>query len=191
MKKFTLSIALFSIFVGSFNAQAANDDKKASHNITVGIESHALVGLSSEDAITLQPAAPDVAGDGLDFSAGSTTNSSIWLNYSSIISKSSNSISVSMIGDDLPNGVTIELLAADDAKKGKGKVGTSTGKGIELEEGKDKVIISDIKNGYTGTGINAGHQLTYTLKMDDTGDNYADLTAKDFTTTITYTITEN
>lgn len=190
MKKITL--VLTAVLVFGVTAFAASDDnKKASHDIKVGIPTHSLVGLSSTEMISLQPAAPDAAGEGLNFDAESATNSTVWLNYSSIISKSSNTISVSMKGQDLPEGVTIELMAAEDAGKGKGRLGIAQKKAIVLDESKDQKLVTTIKNGFTGTGVGAGHQLTYSLKMKETSDNYEALTAKDFTTTITYTITSN
>ncbi|QIA09787.1 hypothetical protein [Draconibacterium halophilum] len=160
----------------------------AEHNIKVGIPSYSLVGISSDATIALMPAAPETAGQGLNFDVESASDNSVWLNYSSIIKSSANSISVSMKGDNLPNGVTIELVAAEDAGKGKGEVGKTEKKTIVLS-GDSQPVVTTIKNCYTGTGSSSGHQLTYTLKMDETSDNYKALTAKDFDTTITYTIT--
>lgn len=190
MKRITLLLTAVLVF-GTTVFAASDDNKKASHDIKVGIPTHSLVGLSSTEMISLQPVAPDAAGEGLSFDTESATNSSVWLNYSSIVGKASNTISVSMKGQNLPKGVTIELVAAEDAGKGKGKIGNAKKKAIVLDESSAQNLITGIKNGYTGTGTGSGHRLTYTLKMDETSDNYEALTAKDFTTTITYTITSN
>ena len=188
MKKLSLLIALVLIFGITISANAQS--KTASHEVTVGIAKHSLIGISSEAGITLEPAAPTTAGEGLKFDVESATNNSVWLNYSSIVGGGSNSISVSMIGDELPSGVTIELVAAEDAGAGNGKIGQAHEGAIVLS-GSTQELISNIKNCYTGTGSNAGHQLTYTLKMDNSGDNYELLTSGNFNNTITYTITEN
>lgn len=194
MKNLSLILASVLVFGVSMSAMAddhGSSQSNAKHDIKVGISSHSLVGVSSASTITLEPAAPKVAGEGLDFSASSASDNSVWLNYSSILKgKSSNSISVSMDGDELPKGVDIELVAAEDAGKGKGEVGKTNKKTVVLSD-KSQELVSGIKNCYTGTGSGSGHQLTYALKMDKEGDNYKELTSGDFTTTITYTITDN
>jgi len=200
MKNLALILASVLVFGVSMSAMAddhgngngnGNSQSNAKHDIKVGISSHSLVGVSSASTITLEPAAPEVAGAGLDFSASSASDNSVWLNYSSILKgKSSNSISVSMVGDELPKGVDIELVAAEDAGKGKGEVGKTSSKKTIVLSNKSLPVVSEIKNCYTGTGSGSGHQLTYALKMNNEGDNYKELTSGDFTTTITYTITD-
>jgi len=185
MKK--LSLVTVLIFFLAVFANAQN-----SHSIKVGIPSYSLVGLSSTSTITLEPAAPTTAGDGLDFSASSTSNSDIWLNYSSIMNDNSQSniVSVSMTGESLPAGVTIELVAAAHAGNGKGHLGSVSSDPIVLGADAQEVV-TDIKNCYTGTGNSNGHQLTYTLKMNETSENYSSLTSGEFDVIITYTITDN
>jgi hypothetical protein len=191
MKKVTLKVitvlALSLLTVNTF-ATVSNDEAK--HDVKVSINAHSLVGISSTKLIQLQPVAPQVAGEGLDFSTEASTNSSIWLNYSSIVDKTANSISVSMDGKDLPKGVTIELVAGKDAGNGMGEVGQSSNEPLVLDK-KAQTLISGIKNCYTGTGEGAGHQLTYSLKMNQTSENYKALASGSYDTTIYYTITEN
>ena len=195
MKKLTAILSFAFILGLSLSAIAKpipnnSNNKTAKHNITVSIPSHALVGLSSTSGITLEPAAPTTAGNGLDFSASSASDNSLWLNYSSIIKGfKSNTISVNMTGDNLPNGVTIKVQAGKDSGKGKGKTGNSKSEALELST-VSKTFISDIGNCYTGTGSNAGHQLTYSLELDKNA-SYKELTSGDFSTTVVYTITEN
>lgn len=194
MKKLSLILASVLVFGISMSAMAdgnGNSQSTAKHDIKVGIPAYSLVGVSSTSAITLEPASPTVAGDGLNFSASSASNSSVWLNYSSILKgKSSNVVSVSMGGDQLPEGVSIELVAGEDAGKGKGEVGKTNKKTIVLSN-KAEEVVSGIKNCYTGTGSTSGHQLTYSLKMENSTRAYTALTSGNFTTTITYTITDN
>ena len=191
MKKVTFKVitvlALSLLTVNTF-ATVSNDEAK--HDVKVTINAHSLVGISSTNQIELQPIAPVVAGDGLNFNTEASTNSSIWLNYSSIVEKESNSISVSMDGDLLPEGVTIELVAGSDAGKGMGEVGQSSNESVVLDK-KAQILISEIGNCYTGTGEGAGHQLTYSLKMNQTSENYKALTSGSYNTTIYYTITDN
>ena len=186
MKNLSLILSLVLIFGISI---VANAQKTANHDVKVGISKHSLVGVSSTTEIVLEPAAPTVAGEGLDFDVESASDNSIYLQYSSIIGGSANKISVAMTGDNLPSGVTIELSATEDGGEGKGAVGKAKNGAIVLSGTPDD-IITNIKNCYTGTGSGAGHQLTYTLKMANNA-NYEDLTSGDFTNTVTYTITEN
>lgn len=186
MKKLSLVSVLIFFFAVVVNAQNSN-----SHGIKVGIPFYSLVGVSSTSTITLEPAAPTVAGEALDFTAGSATDNSVWLNYSSILKNKnqSNSISVSMDGDVLPTGVTIELVASEDAGNGNGSVGTTNSNVIVLKSQAQEVV-GGIGNCYTGVGSGSGHQLKYSLKMDANSANYSALTSGDYNTTITYTITD-
>ncbi|WP_167610050.1 hypothetical protein [Maribellus sediminis] len=186
MKNLSLILSLVLIFGISI---VANAQKTANHNVKVGISKHALVGVSSASEIVLEPAAPTVAGEGLNFDAESTSDNSVYLQYSSIIGSSANKITVAMDGDNLPTGVSIELTATDDAGAGNGAVGKAV-KGAITLSGTSEDIVTNIKNCYTGTGAGSGHQLTYTLKMGSDA-KYEDLTSGNFTNTVTYTITEN
>ena len=192
MKNLSLVFALVLVFGVSISAKAGNDndkDKSAKHDVKVVIPKHTSIGLSSDATITLSPSAPESAGQGLRFDVASASDNSHWLQYSSITS-SANSISVSMTsnGQALPNGVVIELQAGSNANAGKGEAG-SPKPAIVLNGGQQE-IISNIGSCYTGTGSNAGHQLTYTLKMTN-ADQYSQLASGEFKNTITYTITEN
>uniref|UniRef100_UPI003216F180 hypothetical protein n=1 Tax=uncultured Draconibacterium sp. TaxID=1573823 RepID=UPI003216F180 len=188
MKKLSLTLLLFSFIFGSFVAIADNDKNQANHDINIGISKHALVGLSSSGPIELSPAAPTEAGMGLDFNASSATDNSLWLNYSSITGRAGNTIDVAMAAPTLPKGVGIELVVAKDAGKGKGKVGEVAMETVTLGP-HPKIFIKNIKNGYTGKGEGAGHQLTYRLTMDGSSENYEALTTGAYTVRVTYTIT--
>lgn len=196
MKKLSVILSFAFIFTASiFTSEAREVDnssnKTAQHNITVSIPSYALVGLSSTSAITLEPSAPTTAGESLDFTASSASDNSLWLNYSSIVSAAgnTNTISVEMTDDNLPKGVAIKVLAGNDAGKGKGTTGTAESEALRLSA-KSQEFITGIGNCYTGAGSNAGHQLTYTLTLDD--DTYYEvLTSGNYSSTVVYTITEN
>lgn len=184
-----LSLALILVFGVSlsFNAFGDNNKKEAKHNLEVKIGTHALVALSSNTSITLEPAAPTTAGEGLNFDVASASDNSIYLQYSSIKRNSDNSISVSMTGDQLPTGVSIEV-EAENAQNGKGQIGSSNNRKLTLANGPQD-LITGIGSCYTGTGSTNGHKLKYTLKMSSNA-NYQSLVAKDYTSVVTYTITE-
>ena len=190
MKKVSLTIATFLFFFGIAIAQDNNDTNEAGHKVSIKINTHALVDVEAADgeaaSINLAPTAPNEAGLGLNFD--NITNNDLWLNYSSIVEKGKvRSVSASM-DKDLPTGITIELAVSADAGKGKGKVGTAATSAQALTKS-GVTIVSNIKSCYTGSGTEKGHNLTYSLKMDE--DSYGDLEAADNEIEITYTITGN
>ncbi len=187
-------LSLVSVLVFFFAVVTSAQSETVSHDLRVKFPTYAFVGLSGEGSIELSPKAPDVAGEGLDFNSPSASNSTKYLQYSSLPGKGgkNNRISVSMTAANsmaLPKGVTILLKVEDYSGKGKGTLGTpSTGaEGIVLEKN-GKAIVTGIKNCYTGTGSEEGHLLTYSLKMEDETASYEDLSTGDYDFTITYTI---
>ena len=188
MKKVILTIATSLFFFGLTIAQDNNDTNEAGHKISIKINTHALVDVEAASgeatSINLEPTAPKEAGLGLNFD--NIKNNDLWLNYSSIVEKGkTRSISAS-IDKDLPKGITLELAIASDA--GKGKVGTAASNAQVLTKS-GVTIVSNIKSCYTGSGTEKGHNLTYSLKMDE--DSYGDLEAGNNEFEITYTITGN
>lgn len=190
MKKLTFILAAIFIFGVSNLVEAQNstpgvDKKSASHGLNIGITSHAMIALAgTQQDIDFEAEAADDAGDKVSFTQ--TNGSSLWLNYSSIVSKnSSNTISAEI--SEVPDGLSIEVLVSETAatsKKG------HTGKGYTktLTEG-GVVVVDGIKSCYTGAGENKGHSLVYSVSADDA--NYDKIEADDHTLTVTYTITEN
>ena len=193
MKK--LSLALIIVLGVSLSFNAAGQEVRASeriinrqeakHNLNIEIEAHALVGLSSNQAINLKPVAPTKAGEGLDFSQAS--DESIYLQYSSIKASKDKKITVLMT-DNLPEGVSVQLEVGN-AEGGKGQLG-SPYNGKLILDGDATDLISEIGSCYTGTGATDGHQLKYTLIMSDDA-SYGDLIAKKYVNEVTYTITDD
>ena len=115
MKKLSIILASILVFGVTISAMAENNQSTAKHDIKVGIPSYSLVGVSSASSITLEPGLPGVAGEGLNFSASSASDESVWLNYSSILSgHTSNSISVSMTGDNVITSYSIHYTKLYD-----------------------------------------------------------------------------
>ncbi len=190
MKKITLTFATVLLLFGYGFAQDNNDNSEAAHAVVINIKSHALVDVESEKGeasfINLSPAAPKEAGLGLDFSKA--TDNSLWLNYSSIVkAKEKRVISVAM-KEELPKGVEIFLAASKDVGAGKGKVGEANSEGQKLSANGIK-LITNIGSCYTGSGFKKGHNLTYSLKMDES--KYGKLTTGDYKVEVIYTITGN
>jgi len=188
MKKITLTLATVLIFFGIGFAQ--NDKGEASHAVVINIKSHALVDVESEKGeaqyINLSPEAPSEAGLGLDFSKA--TDNSLWLNYSSIVKqKQARTISVSM-KEEMPAGVELYLAASKDVGEGKGKVGEAYAEAQKLSANGIK-LVTGIRSCYTGNGFKKGHNLKFSLKMDE--DKYGELITQDYKVEVIYTITGN
>ncbi|MFW5823170.1 MAG: hypothetical protein ACOCU7_07245 [Tangfeifania sp.] len=196
MKKLSFIIAAVLFSFGVANAVVVvgqtgdNDDSnEASHQVTLDIPQVALVdieGLSGEAGIiTLTPALENMeAGEAVDFSGA--TNSDLALNYTSIVKDGETRDITVGIDNDLPTGLSLEIIASSIESGAVGNPGT--GQTVELNApGESKNIVTGIKSVYTGTGNGKGHPLTYNLKVDD--DEYSSLEAASSTVTVTYTIT--
>lgn len=192
MKKLSIFIVNLVLVFGLSNAVIAQDSDKeeASHQVNINITTLALIDIESSNSnttISLEPSAPTEAGTGYNFS--NTKDESLWLNYSSIV-KSGNSrkITASIDADGgLPTGITLAVQAKNAAGTGKGKLGTAINNPVTLST-KPASIITGIGSSYTGDGPSNGHNLTYTLNLDN--DQYETLLADTYTVNVTYTITD-
>lgn len=161
------------------------------HNVTINIPEVVLLDLESTNSknIILHPEKPNSAGLAMNIS--SAVNNDLWINYSSVIGKDtepSRNVTVALTGD-IPAGVLLKVSASTDAGEGKGQTGIP--EGAVILSSQPQSIISNIGTCYTGDGPNKGHQLTYSLELEDQ-NNYASLTyneSLDFT--VIYTLTDN
>lgn len=186
MKNLALTFAAVLVFTSSIFA-GTDDNKTASHNISISINDLALIGIRGGNGsanINLSPDAPTIAGQALDFSKAS--DNSLWLNYSSIVSASNKSRSINAkIESDLPGGTSI-TVSPKSATNGRGKVGTAA-ESVILSKS-DQKVVSGIGSCYTGTGTSKGVQLDYKLNMQDS--DYGKLFNQEYSVTVTYTITD-
>lgn len=191
MKKlFIIFASIVLVFGVSKSVLAEGDDTDvATHGVTITIPTVALVDVEGAggEATTIN-LTPNIlaleAGEAVDFTTA--TDNSLWLNYTSIISsEQSRNISVEMTGETLPAGMNLNLSASAASDDGEGTPGSSVGV-ITLSTNAE-TLVSGIGSVFTGTGEGKGHQLTYSLSMNNT--NYATLLADDYDLTVTYTIT--
>jgi len=173
----------------SINAQDTNKDD---HTITITIPEVALVDIepAATKNITLGFTAPTEAGLPIIPSASNTT---LWLNYSSIKSVADPTRNVSVKLDAIIPGIDIHVTAAAATGAGGGTLGTPSAQ-LTLS-GADQTIVSGIGSAYTGNGANNGHNLTYALVAGSGPGGvavYADLQATASTVAkVTYTISDN
>lgn len=195
MKKFTLTLATIflaaTVFAGNDNnGNAGSDSNEATHKIGITIPDVALVDVESEDNnldITLQPSVEALeAGSAVDFS--NVKDESLWLNYTSIVQDKNKKrkITAKLSGEELPEGITIQLTASSRSASGKGTTGSGKTQTLSSKEAKD--IVTGIGSCYTESGAKKGHQLTYKMSVDN--DQYADFLAKSYNIDVLFTITD-
>jgi len=178
----TFAVILFTVFSISVMAQANQGSDQ--HNVTVKIPSVAMVGLKGGNInFDLAATAPGEAGGAIGAGA---TNSDTWMNYSSVVAGQNTRKVTASINSNLPAGISLMVAAAADNGNGNGTMGVSAGKKELSTTATD--IVTGIGSAYTGTGNNKGHQLTYSLKLNEA--NYASLRVADHNLTVTYTITD-
>ena len=190
MKTLVKITAALAIVFGVINATATvvvGDTNEDEHTVTISIPEVALLDLEGTTDITLRPSAPTEAGEAFDFS--SATSSSVWVNYSSVVAAGkSRNVTVAITDGSVPTGLTLKVMAKEDAGKGKGTVGKSAGSLILSKTAQN--IVTGVKSCYTGNGSAAGHNLVYSLDLTS-ADNYKDLANADTELTITYTLTDD
>ena len=188
MKKLSVIIATVLFYFGVANAQT--DTNEASHGVEITIPTVAIVDIEGPEgespAINLTPGIDGLeAGAAVNFSAA--TNSNLWLNYTSIAGpEQTRSINAAITEGSLPAGVSLKVVAGNASATGNGAKGSPESV-INLSS-TAAPLISGIGSSYTGDGHSNGHQLTYSLDMND--ESYANLVAADYNVTVTYTITE-
>ncbi|MFA9372319.1 MAG: hypothetical protein ACERIH_11475 [Labilibaculum antarcticum] len=172
-----LFVCIFLICTGA-NAQDKSGD---SHTVSITIPEVAILDIESAGSkdIALSFTAPKEAGLGVTGSS----NSSLWLNYSSIKSASNTTRTVSASVNNTIAGADIIISAASSSGGGAGTIGEPSGD-VTLTTS-EQVIVNNIGSCYTGSGVNNGHNLTYTLKVNG---SYEELEASSQTPlTVTYT----
>ncbi len=172
------------------NIAYSQDSNQDSHTITVNIPEVALLDIepnASKD-ITATFTHSGEAGDPLTAPAN---NTSLWLNYSSILKTggaTARAITVAITSGTAP-GVSIKVTAGT-ATGGQGTLGTPAAQ-VTLT-GSAQSIITGVGSAYTGDGASQGHQLTYVFEAADA--NYANLRSNDGSpdvVTVTYTLADN
>ena len=140
---------------------------------------------SAGTSIQLNPEVSE-AGGSLDVS--SSSDSSLWVNYSvtkGSINAPNLRIEARLTSGSLPSGTSLQVVASECSGTGQGDFGVSSG--VVKLSGQNQTVINDIKTCYTGTGIQNGHRLVYSLQVT----NYALLRATSAgSVTIMYTISD-
>jgi hypothetical protein len=188
-----------AVIVLSANAAFAQTPLPAvttTHNVNISIPEVALLdvvgaGGSHTASIDLAGTAPSIAGEQMTFGPAAT-NSTIWMNYSSIIKSGSlRNVTVTITTGSVPAGLKLTVLAGD-VTSGKGTKGTAAS-AITFLNSTDLTIPQNIFTGigsvYTEAGNGKGSNLTYTLGSD--GADYGSLDLENSASlVISYTLSD-
>ncbi|MCY1720290.1 hypothetical protein OU798_08040 [Prolixibacteraceae bacterium Z1-6] len=117
-----------------------------------------------------------------------TNNESLWLNYSSALEGNLGSriIIAQIAGENLPEGITLNVEASQYSGVGDGQFGQPTGK-VALST-QPRTILTGVGNCFTGDGVGNGHSLTFSIEVED----YSKISSVgESSFTILYTISDN
>lgn len=183
---------IFPAFVAFFLTLTSNAQDTGTDTHTIGVKIPAIAILDIEGG-TGSPANIDIdfteaatKEAGTDMLTGpASSNTELWLNYSSIVASTlSNKVQVSI--DALLDGMDIKVTAGTLSATGEGDRGGSAGE-VTLST-TDQDVVTSIGSCYTGDGTSSGRNLTYSIapKTGDYGSIVANPTGH--TITVTYTI---
>lgn len=186
MKKLTLSI--IAVLGMSFGALAQADTKTDNHTITITIPEVALLDIELAGSKNITTAFTSPTEAGLAIVAPTTGLNSLWLNYSSVVESSGPDVSrtVSVSATSLVPGTVLNVSAGTPVVAG-GSGGTPVA--ITSITATGQTIISGIGSVYTGDGVGAGSNITYSLTAP--AGTYGSLMAGSTPVIVTYTLSDN
>ncbi|MFT5724532.1 MAG: hypothetical protein ACI9JN_001651 [Bacteroidia bacterium] len=187
MKKFIffLSITVISALGVSGQSYWSYDD----HSLSLKMPEISLVSVMPANySVNLSLGLPKYAGEKPGKNADSKDNNT-WLNYSCGLrpNGSYRKVYVQITSGTVPDGLKVYLRVKNLRKAGVGRYGRRYSSRITLSN-QPQIVVNRIGGGCTYRGRTFGHQLIYTLKLDDIDD----LVVEDTKTylTITYTISD-
>ncbi len=186
--KFLSKVILEGIFV--LIALSSFAQNSAEHNIDIRIPEVALLGLVADNGSALQIHAKsnNVAENSVSFT-DETDVSSVWINYSSVKKAHSAPRRITaFVQGDIPKGIKLKVSASAATPDGKGQLGQPKGNTVLGEQPTE--IIGDIGSCYTGQGVQHGHNLVYSLDIDETEVELVALNSENVIFNIVYTLAD-
>ncbi|MET3125375.1 hypothetical protein ABID42_000463 [Arcicella rosea] len=173
--------AVLSFFGKELIAQTDN------HTIGITIPAVTMIGIapSASKNLTMNFTAPTTAGEPI---VAPANNSTLYLQYSSILTGPATTRKISVKTSALINGVNISVTAANPTATnllGQG----GTGSNVPALAVTDTPLISGITSCATGILATDGSNITYSLNTG-TASNYANLRSGTTSVTITYTLSD-
>jgi hypothetical protein len=156
---------------------------QTSSSISAGITmpSVALLDIEPSGSVVLNLTSPTQAGSIL---GSSNTNNSKWINISSAVASGTTRKITAQVSGTMPTGVRLRVVSASVAG-GAGTRGTPTA-AIYLTNSA-QTIVNGIAGAYTGSGVGAGFNLTYSLDIQ----TYELLKSGSYSFSVVYTLADN
>ncbi|WP_347838904.1 hypothetical protein [uncultured Draconibacterium sp.] len=187
MKLLSKIIIVGILVLITLNSFAQNSVK---HNIDIRIPEVALLGLVADnsDVTRILTKSNNVAENSISF-ADETDVNSVWINYSSVKRAHSSPRRITaFVQGDIPEGIQLKVSASAASSDGKGELGQPKGSKVLGEQPTE--IINNIGSCYTGQGAQHGHNLVYSLAIDETEAKLVALNSEKVTFNIVYTLAD-
>lgn len=151
---------------------AFSQTNTSSHSLTLGLPEVSLLATQSA-GINLTLSSATNAGEAV---LSSASDSSAFLQFSSVIAEgSTRTLSASFTGT-LPGGTSLKAIVQDPGASASGDWGTPVGSDVTLAA-TDNVLVNGVGSCYSGTEATDGYRLKYTWGLDNPESNYADIRA--------------
>ncbi len=153
-----------STFIKVSAQSVSPENNTADHTVAIQIPEVSLVNVTGNSVLQLSLVGPVEAGRPI---LNQVSDSSFWLNYSFIkgsSSRPSTNIYVRIADGSVPPGTLLSVSAKPYAGNGNGSLGIPSGN-VTLTNIEQK-LVQDIESSYTGVGVGNGHQMVYSLKVN-------------------------
>lgn len=184
MKKIILTLAVLAVSL-SMGVKMQAQTNSSDHAISLGLPEVALLGTQS-GPVNLQLSGALAAGDAVE---ASKSDSSAYIQFSSVITDGSPRTLYAKYTGSIPAGTFLKALVKDPGINASGDYGTLIATDVTLSN-TDNILVTDIGSCYSGTAADDGYNLKYTWGLDNPEANYADIRATaSAAVTVTLTIT--
>ena len=184
MKKFVLTLGVLAICL-SMGMKIQAQTNAADHDISLGLPEVALLGTQS-GPVNLELSGTMAAGEAV---LASKSDSSAYLQYSSVISEGSTRTLYAKVTGTVPAGTFLKAKAKAPGTNSSGDYDTLIATDVTLSA-TDSPLVTAIGSCYSGTAATDGYNLKYTWGLDNPEANYADIRATaSASVTVTLTIT--
>ena len=180
MKKLIIGIGIIAGCILSVQNTRAQDNV-TSHNISLGLPEVALLATTS-GGINLTLSAATNAGEAVQ---QSVSDSTAYVQYSSVISEGSTRTLSAKYSGALPAGTTLTAKVLGSSANAVGTTGTLVATDVTITT-TDATLVSAIGSCYSGTAADDGYRMKYTWGLDNPSANYADIRA---TAAVSLTVT--
>ncbi|MBC8184216.1 hypothetical protein H8E88_24240 [candidate division KSB1 bacterium] len=177
MKKL-FAILVFSLLVIGLTGMGMAQST-ATHDVNINVDDIVLLAVSG-GTITLDVTVPAAGGGD---PVGETDNTTVYLQYTSVVSSTTRNVAARISASAVPSGLALSVQAIGTPGTNEGTYGAA----ITLSD-TDQNFVTAIASCATGTGGTDGALLEYILSVTSaTTLNYGD----DTTVTITYTLSDD